>query len=401
MRLTPFHSRTSELCDPYNWSLWQNWLLADMYAPDHIQEYMAIRTACGVFDISPIPKYHIHGPDAMRFLNRIVTQDISRYAVGRVLYTPWCDDAGKIIDDGMVSRLDEQFFRLTTGDPILYWLEDNAVALNVTIDDVTEEMGALALQGPFARDILKTLSDADFDQMRYFTVMKTELAGIPVDISRTGYTGDLGYEIWVAPHRAVQLWDALFAAGEAYQLLPFGDYALDMARIEAGLLGPNIDFLSAQKAVYDFEKSSPLELGLGWTVKLNKERFIGQNALKMEKARGPAWVTMGLEIDLQSLAAIFAEFGMPLYLPHEPWSEAVPIYSAGRQIGKATSGAWSPLLKKYIAIARLKPRYGRPGTEVDIEVTIDAQRKQAKAAVVKMPFFDPPRKRNWGAEVQR
>ncbi|MCP4359866.1 MAG: aminomethyl transferase family protein [Chloroflexi bacterium] len=396
MRLTPFHPKTSELVEPYNWSLWQNWLLPDMYAPDHTQEYLAVRTACAVFDISPIPKYHIHGPDAARFLNRIVTQNVARLSTGRVVYTPWCDDAGKIIDDGMVLRLQDDFFRLTTGDPMLYWLEDNAVTLDMTIDDVTETLGVLALQGPYSRDILKTLSDDDFDSLRYFAVIKTALAGIPVDVSRTGYTGDLGYEIWVEPQHAVQLWDALFEAGEAYQLIPFGDYALEMARIEAGLLLANADFFSAQKAVYAFEKSSPLELGLGWTVKLKKPYFIGQNALKQEKARGPQWVTMGLEIDLESLASIFAQFGMPLYLPTEAWMEHVPLYSGGRYIGKATSGTWSPVLKKYIAIARLKPRYAQLGTQIDFEVTIDAQHRHAKASVVKMPFFDPPRKRSLG-----
>jgi aminomethyltransferase len=212
-----------------------------MYAPDHTQEYQALRTACTVMDVTPIPKYHVHGPDALRFINRIVTQDISRYDVGRVAYTPWCDDAGKIIDDGMVARLDEQFFRLTTGIPMLYWLEDNALALNVTIDDVTESLGALGLQGPFSRDLLKTLSDTDFDHLRYFSVIKTELAGIPVEVSRTGYTGDLGYEIWVEPHQAVRLWDALFETGAAYRLMPMGDFALEMARIEAGLLLTDVD----------------------------------------------------------------------------------------------------------------------------------------------------------------
>jgi aminomethyltransferase len=364
-----------------------------MYAPDHTQEYIALRTACAVFDLSPIPKYHIYGPDALRFLNRIVTQDVSKYAVGRVLYTPWCDDSGKIIDDGLLARLDEQFFRLTTGNPMLYWLEDNVVTLDVTITDVTETLAALALQGPYSRDLLKTLSNADFDHMRYFSVIKTELAGIMVEISRTGYTGDLGYEIWVEPNQAVPLWDALFEAGEAYSLMPFGDFALDMARIEAGLLLTDVDFYSSQKVVHDFQKSTPIELGLSWTVKLGKAHFIGQKALIQERARGPAWVTIGLEVDIESLEAIFADFDMPLYLPHEAWSEAVPVYLGGQQIGKATSGTWSPLLKKYIALARLKPRYGRPGTRVEMEVTLDAQRKRTRATVINMPFFDPPRKR--------
>jgi len=395
MRLTPFNPRTSELCEPYNWSLWQNWLLADMYAPDHIQEYYAIRTACGVFDISPIPKYHIHGPDAVRYLDRILTQDVSRCAVGRVLYTTWCDDDGKIMDDGILARLGEHSFRLTAGEPWLFWLEDNTANLDVVIEDVTG-LGTLALQGPFSRDLLKNLTTADLDNLRYFRILETKLAGIPVEISRTGYTGDLGYEIWVQPHQAVPLWDALFEVGQAYSLIPFGDHALEMARIEAGLLLTGVDFFSSKKVVYDFEKSSPLELGLGWTVKLDKEYFIGQKALRAELARGLAWETIGLEINLNSLEAIYAEFGMPLYLPYEAWMEAVPVYSGGQQIGKATSGMWSPMLKKYIAIARVKPQFARPGTQVNMEVTIDAQRKQAQATIVKMPFFNPDRKTSLG-----
>jgi len=395
MRLTPFYPRTSKICEVYNWSLWQNWLLADMYAPDHIQEYFAIRTACAVFDLSPIPKYHIYGPDSTRFLNRIVTQDVSRCGVGEILYTPWCDDNGKILDDGLLARLDEQSFRLSAGDPWLYWLEDNSVSLDVVIEDVTD-LGVLALQGPYSRQLLKTLTDADLDHLRYFHILKTTLGGIPVEISRTGYTGDLGYEIWVEPHLGVKLWDTLFEAGEAYQLIPFGDFALEMARIEAGLLLADVDFFSSKKVVYEFEKSSPLELGLGWSVKLDKEYFIGQKALQQEHVLGPAWETIGLEVNLESLEGIYKEFGMPLYLPYEAWNDAVPIYTGGIQIGKATSGMWSPMLKKYIAIARLKPQFTNPGTQVEIEITIDAQRKQALAAVVDTPFFNPSRKKSLG-----
>lgn len=395
MRLTPFHPRTSEFCEVYNWSLWQNWLLADMYAPDHIQEYFAIRTACAVFDMSPIPKYHIHGPDAARFLDRIVTQDTSRSKTGRVLYTTWCDDDGKIIDDGLLAQLDENIFRLTAGEPCLYWLEDNIVGLDVTIEDVTN-LGVLALQGPFSRQLLKRITDADLDNLRYFHIIEAELGGVPVEISRTGYTGDLGYEIWVEPQHGVKLWDVIFEAGHAFRLVPFGDFALEMARIEAGLLLGDVDFYSSKKAVYDFEKSSPLELGLGWAVKLDKEYFIGQKALRREQARGPAWKTIGLEIDLNSLVSIYAEFGMPLYLPYEAWNEAVPVYSGTKRIGKATSGMWSPILKKYISIARLETRYAHLGNQVEMEITIDANRKNALATVVKMPFFDPPRKKSLG-----
>lgn len=325
-------------------------------------------------------------------MNRVVTQEVARCAAGRCMYTPWCDDRGKILDDGILARVGEQAFRLTTADPTFHWLEDNAIGLNVTIEEVTQALAVLALQGPYSRDLLKTLSDADFDRLPHFGILTTQLVGIPVTISRTGYTGDLGYELWVESHQAVQLWDELFEAGQAYRLRPFGEYALGMARIEAGLLLADVDFHSSKKVLYEFQRSSPLELGLGRMVALNKEFFVGQQALKREAARGPAWTTMGLEVDLKSLEAVFASFGMPLHLPYQSWTAAVPIYSGSRQVGKATSGTWSPILKKYIAIARLKPRYARPGTMVDMEVTIDAQRKQAKATVVKMPFFNPPRK---------
>jgi len=262
----------------------------------------------------------------------------------------------------------------------------------VKVEEVTEALAVLALQGPYSGQLLNALSGAEFDKLPYFSIIDTNLAGIPVAVSRTGYTGDLGYELWVEPHQAVQLWDELFEAGQAYRLRPFGEYALGMARIEAGLLLAEVDFHSSKKALYEFEKSSPLELSLDWTVDLNKEYFVGQRALKQELARGPAWKTVGLEVDLKSLEAIFAESGMPLHLPYQSWTEAVPVYSGGRQIGQATSGTWSPILKKYIAIARLRPRYARLGAKVDMEVTVDAQRKEARATVVKMPFFNPPRK---------
>lgn len=392
MKPTPFYPRTSLLCDSYSWAEWSGWLSANTYDIDHTQEYIAIRTSCAVFDSSPLYKYLIHGPDALKLMNRVVTQDVSHYPTGRCMYTPWCDDDGKIIDDGILARLEEQTFRLTAADPTLYWLEDNAIGLDVTIEEVTEAIAVLALQGPYSRDLLKKISDADFDRLSYFSITSTELAGIPATVSRTGFTGDLGYEIWVESQRAVELWDVLFEAGEAYRLRPFGEFALDMARIEAGLLLTEVDFHSSKKVLHEFQKSSPLELGLGWTVKLDKEFFVGQRALRRELAHGPAWMTMGLDVDLQSLEAIFAGFGMLLEMPYESWSEAVPIYSGGRQIGKATSGTWSPILKKFIAIARLKPRYAQPGKTVDMEVTIDAQRKQARATVVKMPFFNPSRK---------
>jgi aminomethyltransferase len=392
MKPTPFHPRTSELLDSYDWNEWSGWLSANAYDLDHTHEYLAIRTSVGVFDTTPLYKYQIHGPDALKLMNRVVTQDVSRYKPGKSMYTAWCDDRGKIIDDGIVARLDKQFFRLTAAEPTLFWLEDNAANLDVRIEEITEDYAIMALQGPYSRDVLKRLSKDKIEKLKYFSQMETKVGGIPVTLSRTGYTGDLGYELWVTPDKAVALWDAIFDVGKEYSIRPFGDYALDMARIEAGMLLAEADFHSSKKVMYEHEKSTPLELGLGWTVKLKKDYFVGQKALIEDKKNGLAWNTAGIEIELESLRDIYAEYDMPMFLPYQSWTEAVPIYSQGQQIGKATSGTWSPILKKYVAIARLKPKYAKLGNQVEMEITVDANRHRAKANIVKMPFFSPARK---------
>ena len=392
-RRTPFYTRTSALCESQSWQEWAGFLSANTYELEHNHEYYAIRTAAALLDISPLYKYYIYGRDAFKLINRMVTRDVARCAVEQVMYTPWCDDEGKIIDDGTLSRLEENFFRLTAADPTYHWLRENAVGLEVQIEDVTEGLGALALQGPTSRDILAQLTDVELAQLKFFRLTKAKIDGIPTTISRTGYTGDLGYEIWVEPAQAERLWDTLMEAGQAYRLRAVGNVALDMARIEAGLLLINVDFVSAKHTMFEIQKSTPLELGLGWTVHLDKPYFVGQAALKAEKARGPAWVTVGLEVNLDSLEAVYRAFGMPLYLPSGSWNEAVPVYTGGRQIGKATSGTWSSILKKYIALARLKPQYAKLGTRVAMEVTVEAHRRQAEAVVVETPFFDPARKR--------
>jgi aminomethyltransferase len=364
-----------------------------MYELEHKHEYYAIRTSAGLLDISPLYKYHIYGPDALRLLNRVVTREVQTCAVGQVIYTPWCDEAGKIVDDGTVARLEADFFRLTAADPTLHWLQDNAIGLDVQIEDVSEAIAALALQGPTSRDLLNQIADIDLNKLKYFRLTPAKLAGIPVTISRTGYTGDLGYEIWVEAGRAEPLWDALIEAGRPYRMRVAGNRALDIARIEAGLLLVAVDFISAKKTMFEIQKSTPFELGLGWTVKLDKDYFVGQAALRREKQEGSAWATVGLEISLPSLEAIYRSFGMPLHLPTESWNEAVPVYANGQQIGKATSGTWSYILKKYIALARLRPQYAQPARQVTIEATVEAHRRQAEAVVVKTPFFNPERKK--------
>src|SRR5687767_5014630 len=248
LKTTPFHPRTSALCASHAWRRWSGYVVASSYELAHEREYHAIRSSAALFDVSPLYKYRVHGRDAARLLDRVVTRNVARARVGQVLYTTWCDASGKVLDDGTVARLDEQTFRMTSADPNLRWLQDNALGLDVAIEDVTERIAALALQGPAARAILQQLSDGDLAGLRYFRLAQARLRGIPVTVTRTGYTGDLGYELWVDAGDALALWDALIEAGTPYGLTPAGLLAFDLARIEAGLLLMDVDYVPARKA---------------------------------------------------------------------------------------------------------------------------------------------------------
>ncbi len=390
---TPFHSRTAPLNQGQNWRRWAGYLAASAYDLSPEREYWAVRNTAALFDVSPLYKYLISGPDAARLLDRIVTRRIDRCAIGQVLYTPWCDEAGKVIDDGTVARLDEQTFRLTSADPNLRWLHQNAVGQRVTIRDVSASTAALALQGPHARLILQQVSPADFDQLKYFRLTHTRIDDIPVTITRTGYTGDLGYELWADAADAERLWDALRRAGQGYGLTPAGILALDVARVEAGLLLIEVDYQSARHALIEAQRSSPLELGLGWTVALDKGAFIGRRALAAEQARGPAWQFVGLEVEWKGLERLYAAEGLPPQLPATTVRASVPVAAQGRQVGYATSLTWSPLLKKLLALAHLESGSAQLGNLVMLEVTVQHQRRYAPARVVKTPFFDPERKK--------
>jgi aminomethyltransferase len=394
LRETPFHARTAPLCQGHNWRRWAGYVVASSYELTHDREYYAIRTASALLDVTPLYKYHVHGADAERCLNRIVTRDVSKCEAHQVMYTPWCDEAGKVIDDGTLSRLDGEAFRLTSNEPNLRWLTANAAGLRVTLDDVSDTVAALALQGPTSRDILKSVCDADLDGLRYFRLAYTRIAGVPVTISRTGYTGDLGYELWLEAQHALPVWDVLVKAGDKHGITPTGILALDVARIEAGLLLLGVDYVPTNRAVIEMRKSSPFELGLGWTVKLDKERFVGRAALLDEWKRGPAWQFKGLELAWESLERVYAEFGLPPQLPAVAWRTSVPIYAGRKQVGYATSGCWSPILKKYIALAHLRSEYASPGYELEMEVTAEHRRRRAAARVVDLPFFNPERKRS-------
>jgi aminomethyltransferase len=393
LRVTPFHPRTAPLNVGQQWRRWAGYLAASAYELAHDREYHAIRSAAALFDVSPLYKYHVSGPDAARLLDRIVTRDVQKMSVGQVFYTTWCDSAGKVIDDGTVSRLEENHFRMTAADPNLRWLETNAVGMKVTIEDVSDALAALSIQGPNSRVVLEQAMQQSLSGLKFFRLTQGSIRGVPVTITRTGYTGDLGYEVWIDPTQAVQVWDTLIEVGNPFGIMPAGMLALDIARIEAGLLLIDVDYVSAHKAIIPHQLSSPYELGLGWTVSEKKGPFNGRRALRAERARAAEWTFAGLEIDWPSLEAIYAGFGLPPSLPTAAWRVSVPIYHGGDQVGYATSGCWSPLLKKYIALAHLQGAHGKEGSEVTMEVTVEHRRRRANARVTKTPFFNPDRKR--------
>ena len=393
LKRTAFHERTAALCVSQAWRRWAGYVVASSYDLSHEREYHSIRSSAALLDVSPLYKYVIDGPDATRLLDRVVTRDVARMQARQVVYTGWCDSAGKVIDDGTISRLDEQRYRMTSAEPSLRWLSENAVGMNVTIGDVSDSTAALALQGPSSRVILEQLVQADLSALKYFRLTDASARGIAITISRTGYTGDLGYEIWLDRANALPLWDALVEIGADHGLVPCGILALDMARIEAGLMLLDVDYVSAHRAMIEAQKSSPFELNLGWTVRLDKGYFVGRGALATESARGPEWQFVGIDVDWVSLERLYADVGLPPRLPAVAWRTSVPLYSGGSQVGYASSGCWSPLLKKYIALAHVTSSYAAAGTPLDMEITVEHHRRRAGARVVQTPFFNPGRKR--------
>jgi aminomethyltransferase len=389
---TAVHERTFALCESLNYREWSGYYAVSAYEAHHEHEYNAIRNAAALIDVSPLFKYLVTGRDAARFVDRLITRDVSSMALGQVYYTPWCDEYGHVIDDGTVSRLSDQAFRWTAADPSLRWFRQNAAGLKVTIEDVSESYAALALQGPTSAGLLRAVSSLDVDRLKYFRVAPATIAGVPVDISRTGYTGDLGYEIWIPVRHALTVWDALMQGGRPFDLKPCGMLALDVARVEAGLLLIDVDFFSSKKAVIAAQKYSPYEMGLGRLVSLDKPRFIGQHALREEARRGHARQVVGLEVDWTEVEAIYEKLGLAPVVGTAASRVAVPVYSGGRQVGRATTTTWSPVLKRMIALATVERPYFREGSRLHIEVTVEAVRHRVLATVVKTPFFHPPRK---------
>lgn len=393
---TPFHSRTAALNTSHEWRDWSGYLSVAKYSSTHDAEYYAVRSAAGLLDVSPLYKYEITGPDAERLVDRIMTRDITKCGVGQVMYSPWCDEDGQAIDDGTIQRFGPQHFRITAADPSLRWFQDVGFGLEAQITDLSADLGALALQGPKSRQILKQVlsqSDTDLNDLKYYYLTQAKIGRTPVTITRTGYTGDLGYEIWVARRDAEKVYDQIFKTGQRYGLLPIGLVALDMLRIEAGLLLIDVDYIAATKADIEAQKSSPYEIGLGWAVDLEGADFIGKRTLQREARQGSEWTFVGFEIEWEHLEELFGRVDLPPKVLATASRSAVPIYRDGFQIGQATSICFSPYLKKYIALGIVETGAATIGDEVHIEMTVEFTRQQARARLVKTPFFNPKRKR--------
>ena len=399
---SPFHPRTAPLNRKQQWREWSGYWASSAYADAHDIEYNAIREAAALIDVSPLFKYRLFGRDAHTLVDRVITRDASKLAVGQVWYTPWCDEHGKVIDDGTVHRIAADEFFWTAADPQYRWLTLNARGLDVAIEDVTERIAAVALQGPFARAVLEEVTEEPFAELRYFRRRTSRIRlgpgrrSIATEVSRTGYTGDLGYELWIPVERAADAWDALMAAGRGYGIRPAGMLALDVVRLEAGLVLLEVDYTSARHALNPEQNYSPYELAMGRHVDLEAGDFVGRLALRREQdADGPMRRLVGVRIEWDGIERSFSRQGLPPAISPSVDRSAVPVYAprGDRQIGKVTSHGWSPILKQAIGLASVPPAYEAPGSKLAVEWTVEGHRGRVDATVVPLPFLDLPRKR--------
>jgi len=393
---TALHERTAPLNRKQNWREWSGYMAASAYADSARAEYNAIRQQAALIDVSPLYKYRVTGPDAVRLIDRVITRDATKIKPGQVIYTCWCNEAGKVLDDGTIARLDDDSFRWTSAEPHLRWLGLNSRGLDVTVDDISEATAAIALQGPLARVVLSALTETDWTDLRYYHRRAAQADKIKLDVSRTGYTGDLGYELWVDAKQGVALWDRLVEVGRPFGIRPAGMLALDMSRLEAGLILIEVDYTSAKHALVHDQSYSPFEIGLGRLVNFDKATdFVGRGALAAEvDAGGPARRLVGLDIDWDGIERLYEAQDLPISVSPVTWRQHVPVFAGGRQIGRATSGTFSPTLKKHIALASIDATYEPAGSPVQLEWSVEGRRGKVAATVSPLPFFDPPRKRS-------
>ena len=395
---TAFHPATAPLNRKQQWREWSGYFASSVYADAHDIEYNAIREAAALIDVSPLFKYTVGGPDALRLVDRVITCDATKLKPGQVYYTLWCDEHGKVIDDGTIHNLGDGTYRWTAADPQLRWLRQNSAGLDISIDDVSEGVAAVALQGPLSRDVLEAATGESFADLRYFrrraSSLKVGRKKIVLDVSRTGYTGDLGYELWVAADHAVELWAALTAAGAPYGIRPAGMLALDVVRLEAGLILLEVDYTSARHAMNPEQNYAPGEIGLGRLVSFDKADFVGRLALEREaRDGGPARRLVGLQLEWADIEGLFSAQGLPPAISPIVDRSPRPVYVGGRMVGRTTSVGWSPILKQAIALASVPPSHESLGSRVDVEWTVEGRRGRVASTVVELPFLDLERRR--------
>ena len=392
---TAFFPRQQELNTKLAWGEWSGYFSPAVYADFHDIEYNAVREAAAAIDTTPLYKYVVRGKDAGRLMDRVMTRDISKLRLDRVVYTPWCDEDGKLIDDGTIARIGQDEYRVTAADQMYRWFSMNATHLDVEVIDVTEDLAALALQGKLSREVLEEATGEDWSDVPYFGRRVTTIDGVEVDVTRTGYTGDRGYELWIPWDAGVRVWDAIFEAGQSYGIHPAGIRALDVCRVEAGLILAEVEFSSARHVTSPELKYSPFEVGLGRLVELGKASdFVGKRALQAEqRAGGPPRRLVGLELDWSGIEGLYAKHELAPAVSPMVHRDPVPVYKDGKQVGRATSITWGPTIKKMIGFGSIDKSLERLGARVSVEWSVEGERGKVGATVVKTPFLDLDRKR--------
>ncbi len=396
IRTTPFHPRTSALNETGLWEHWSGHLAAVKYQQAEKFEYFAIRNSAGMFDTSPLYKYRFRGKGAERFLAGVLARDPRTLQPGHAQYTLWCDDRGFVMEDGVLLRHADDDFVLTSAEPNMAYFRDLMDGGPVSLEDVSDEFAVLAVQGPKSREVLASVAPG-VGRLGFFGLTPDTIAGVRVVISRTGFTGDLGYEVWVPADRAVEVWDAVEAAAAGRGVIPFGMTALYMARIEAGLVLLDVDFHSSRFAWTDEDRSTPVELGFGWMFRdLDREDrpFIGRQAIRRELADATSrWRLTGLVVDWRDYERIYNALGLIAPKDHTPVQEELFVYDDDmQQVGYASSSMYSPMLQRHIAIARVRPNLARPGTRVRLEIDVNHRYEYVAAETARLPLYNPDRK---------